>query len=667
MRPFHLHCLLALMFSLSACDCGPGPTEPEDDAGTTDAGADAGPPRTDAGRQPIDDEVWLQNWATEPCPAEVFSTDDGGYYEPVDGGFRFGLCVVLHQLETEVRLNGLPETEPIETYFVAGSYRSELRARPASGGLLTMKVLRSRYDNLRHQPGGVWPNFKGYIEHGFIDMREDQQRDLFANSYLLRGGVRYGGLPFVPSPFPEDVWFNGFGAPAWQMSMVSSAGGAYELKLLEGAFTLFLSTPAASLYGTELRDYNVNPGRYVQLSSDSELDIDIPTAVLDATLTVDGAPLPDVRPGPDFSLSYTRTGDNATSVYSRHEGGVASLTALVPQGIYGVAFDFEGVPNRSFPVRISGKQLGGGINLTHDNTVSVNFDTFPIEMGVIIDGRAPPTNPAYNLGLYLFASSTETSGRGALFYELPLSSPSFAIRAMPGLYFAVMAIDSNLAPNLASGFWIVNRQFEHYGPNNMVVSINTVRFSGRIFVDGKAPLPNRGIGQLSFRNRSLEGQWSWFQAGLVPSEDGAFEVRLPSGVYDVYLELDPGAYPEYAIGRHLMATVVNMETDRQLDLNYNTVELSGPLRVDGKPVEDRLPGPEYGLVMVSQSGGETFSWRSFHGGDRYSVRLPVAQYEMYFAIYENGFESTAWGQAPMGYMINLAPVPGRPFLDFRNY
>lgn len=607
-------------------------------------------------------EPWNHNYASEICPPEVFSTPDGGWSYEVDGGFRFGICIELHTLTALASLDNVPETKPIETHFVASGVESQIKQVPDSTGLLVIKVMRTRYDLLRHQPGGVWPNFQGFIEHGFTDMTRDQSRDFSAFSHKLRGGVHFGGLPFIPNSFPQDVWFNGFGEPAWQMSMVTSSGGSYELQMLEGEFGLYLSTPAVSLYGTELRDFNVRPGQNVNLLADTELDVDIPTAVLESRITFDGVPLPDARPGPDFALAYSRAGETTSSVISHHEGGSADVTALVPQGVYGISMSFDGVPNPTYPSMITGLTAGAGIDLTHDNTFTVDFPTLPIEGGLLIDGAPPPGNPITTLDLFMFARADSTSASGLLFYSIPFNSASFNIRAPSDLYFVALRLDPTMSPNLASGYWVVSRYFEHYQPDTMAISIDTSRLLGRIKVDGELPVPNRAVGKLSFQNHALEGQWSWFEAGVNPSEDGSYEVRLPKGVYTVYFEIEPGAYPNYASGRWLVADALDLTTDQQFDINYNTIELSGPLRVGGEPVADTQAGYEVGMNF--QYRWSVLTWQFPGGSDEYKVRIPAEDYKMSFFIKENAIPNVAWGEAQMGYTINLFPGSTRPFLNF---
>ncbi len=661
--------MIAALSVLSGCQCGPPDLEP--DAAIEEP---IKPPKKDAGvtvlPPDMPPQVWPETFASEPCPPEAFGLDsDGGVPSGMvtgdaDAGLRFGICIALHTLTADAFLDGVPETKPIEVHFMAGGFESELTRMPDPQGLFQVRVMRSRYDILRHQPGGVWPYFEGFIDHGNVDMTKDQTADFRATSHLLRGAVRFGGLAFKPSIFPQDVWFNAYGTPQWQMSMVTSQGGSYELRMLEGAFGLYLNTPAVSLFGTELRNFNVTPGTNINFDRDQEYDIDIPSSVLEASVTIDGEALPDARPGSDYSITYTRPGDTDASIYSHHEGGLSGFTSLIPKGRYGLTLDFQGVPNRTLPSRIYGKSLQQSVDLNNDASFNANFDTRAVEGSILIDGVPPRPNPAYNFQLYMFGSAGATAGNSFVMYEVPLDSASFRIKAFPGLYFTVLSLDEGLADGLASGWYVVDRFFQIQGNRSMPIAIETSTFSGRLTIDGQAPIPNRRVGTFIFRNRAItDSQYSTYVKGFEAGEDGSFSVKLPKGEYEVYFTIDRDTYPEYASGRQLMFSRVPLDRDATFDMNYQTIEISGPLRVAGEVVRDTIGGAEVGLRLQRQQDLQYFDWRFEGGQENYKLRVPKGSYQLDFVIFENAIEGVAFGHAPMGLKLNVAQ-PGEPFMNF---
>ncbi len=655
--------LAVTLLALAGCQCGPDVTAP--DAGPDDSGVAPSPdasfiilaPETPASQ-------WPTMYASEPCPSEAFgfSGDDGGATRS-DGGLLMGICVPLRTLTADAFLDGAPETKPVKVQFISGGGQSELTRVPDPQGVFQVKVMRGRYDILQHQPGGVWPYFEGFIDHGWADMTRDQQRSFAATSHLLRGAVRFGGLPFTPNAFPQDVWFDAYGLPTWQQSMVTSSGGSYELRLLEGTFGLFLSTPAASLFGTELTKFPVTPTTNINFDHDQEFDVDIASSVLEASVTIDGEALADARTGPDFTVTYTRPGDTSSTVTSHHEGGLPGFTALIPRGQYGTTLDFNGLPNRTLPSRIAGKLLQQVVDLRQDTTFSVDFPTRSIEGSIVIDGRPARPNPNYNFQLYLFGIAGASASSSFLMYEVPLDTASFRIKAFPGNYFTILSLDDGLADDLATGFWVIDRYYQLQDNRSMPISLETARFQGKISIDGHDPAPNRKVGTFAFRNRAMQGQYSWFFKGVVPADDGTFTVKLPKGDYEVYFTIDRETYPTYASGRQLMFSRVPLQEDVTLEMNYETFEISGPLRVGGEVVADTLGGPEVGLSMLRQQDFQTFDWR-FQGGEpNYVLRVPRGSYALDFVIFENALDGVAWGHASMGFKLGVA-LAGEPFMNF---
>lgn len=651
------HLLAVLTLVASACQCGPGPTT-EDDAGVDDAGM----PRRDGGVIIIPpqqrDAGWPSTYASEPCPDELM---DGG--ELPDGSVRFGICIVLHTLSAPVTLDDQPETNPIEVHFLSGTSEQEITRTPDSSGLLQVRAMRGRYDILKHQPGGVWPYFEGFLDHGFLDLTSDQTSEFTAKSHRLRGAVRFGTLPFTPSGFPPDVYIQASGTPDYQLSGVTSSGGSYELKLLEGTFGLYLSSPAVSLFGTELTQFPLTRFSNITFDRDQEFDIDIASSVLEGRVTIDGQPLPDARPGPDFSITYTRPGDTTSAIRSRHEGGTASFTALVPKGLYGTRLDFEGAPNRSLPSRIFGLALKTGLDLNADNTLAVNFDTVSLEGSIVIDGVPARPNPFYNFQLYFFGAANMVQGSDFFLYEVPLESASFNLRIPTGRYFAALSLDDGLADDLAAGFWVVDRFFVVDGNRSMPITLETRAFQGKITIDGQPPIQGKPVGTFTFRNRALSGQYSFFQKSVLTAEDGSFRVKLPRGEYEVFFTINAEAYPTYAQGRQSMFARVDLDQDYVNVMDYRTIALRGPLRVDRQVVGNTLGGAEVGLRMERQQDFQDFEWKFYGGTSEYEVRVPPGTYAMDFIINENAFPGVAFGNAPMGMELNIA-TPAPSFMSF---
>jgi hypothetical protein len=497
---------------------------------------------------------------------------------------------------------------------------------------------------------------------GFLDMTKDQVRSLRANSHRLRGSAVFGGLPFRPSAFPPDIWFQAYGIPQGQTAAVTSQAGSYELSLLEGTFTLFLNSPAVSLYGTELRNFQVVQ-RNLDFTYDQELDIDIPTSLLEGAVTIDGMPIPDRRVGADYELAFVRPGDTEAGVITHHEGGLADFSALVPKGAYGVLLRFTAAPDRHLPSEIWNKLLTPYVDLSQDGRLVSNLPTYLIEGGISIDGQPVQPNSNYNWRLFMFGAANTSEASSYLLYQVPMDSSSFYLRTFPGRYFTVLWIDSGLASDLAEGFYVVDPYLQVHSNRGLSISIDTAMFSGRLTVDGTVPPPGRRAGWLSFRNRAMSGQFSWYRASVVVGEDGFFRVRLPKGEYEVFFNIDNDTFPEYATGREPMVARLLIDEPVVQDLKYETVKVTGPLRVGGKMVEDTIGGFEVGLKMTRQKDLREWEWGFEGGKSEYVMRIPEGDYALDFVIYENAIDGVAFGNAPMGRRIKVIKPP--PTLDTR--
>ncbi len=584
--------------------------------------------------------VFSDRYASEPCPLEAYGGQvDGGEYT-----VTWGICVALRQLSGNALLNNKPVDGNIEVVFQAAQYQSQLIRHVEPSGHYDMRVLRGRYDLLKYRPEGVWPNHKGFYEYGFINMATDQQRELSVESHRIRGGAFFGGLPFVGVQFPPDVYFRGAGRPPDQHAGSTSVGGTYELALLDGQMALLLNTPPTALQGTELVDYPLTWS--FQLEQDSMFDINIPATELEGTITIDGVPLADRRPGADFQLSYTPSGEDKVVAVTHHEGGISGFHSLLPKGKYAIAMSFESIPDRHFPAELYNKQVAQTVDLNQNGTLSRNFVTVPIEGGITIDGKSPIVNPGYDWVLYMYAFQSMSEPWFFTYYKIPLDSGSFTIRAFPAIYFVAIQLSDDLAPDLADGFARVSVRKEIFGPTSLPIEIETALYSGKLLIDGKPPPAGQEAGRLIFAQADQT-----FTKRVFAGQDGEFRVRVPKGAYTVYFQINRAVYPEHAAGREKMLARLELFEDQIANLYYWTVPVRGPIRLGGKVIDDNLGGDDVQVVMRRRADGSTWTW-GFPGGDpNYYMRVPAGLYDMTFSVLQDAVPDVAWGQAPLGYML----------------
>jgi hypothetical protein len=641
---------LLVAVGLTAC---PGPKPVEPDAGEVDAGK---PPKKDGGVVVIQPN----NYAGVPCPEDSYSDLtfdlDGGELdagEIPDGGVRYGICAALNKLSVTALLNGNPVTEPVELEFVSGNgFQGEYLRSPDALGRFDVRILRGRYDVLKYHPGGVFKSHQGFEEFGQLDMSKDQQRTLAVRSHVLRGSAMFASLPFKPQQFPPDVQFEAPGLPPSQTVTVTSSGGGYEVNLLEGTFGLYLSSPPLALGGTQLIRFPLTLG--MTFNGPSIFDIDLKTREVEGEIRIDDQPLPNTAAGDDFFLEYTTQGGDEPAIITHHEGGVPGFHSLIPQGKYAVNLRFEGAPDRHLPSQIYNKQVAPSIDLSSSNQMmSKNFQTISIEGGILIDGKTIPPNPNGLFTLYMYGYATGAEAWSLLYYNLPLDSGVFNISAFPNLYYTMLNVDEQMGEELVTGWYLIDRYFDATKDTQLGINIQTSLWTGRMTIDGKPPVPNQPVGKLRFRNR-FEG---FYEKVLYTAEDGSFRVRIPKGAYEISLQIDRTVYPEYASGPQRILARLDLETDQHLDVDYETVFVTGPIRVAGEKVPDSISGEEITLNLRRQQDMREFVWGFDGGRTNYRMRIPKGDYHITFGINRDVWPDVAYGNSMMGTMVPAWP-PG---------
>jgi hypothetical protein len=646
---------------LAACNCGPGSAALD---GGDDAGGDAGMRRRDGGGfvvLPSDGGPKLPPLnASEPCPPEAFGRvddGDGGFVDAPDGSV-FGLCAVTRRLRGQALLNERPVSGPVRLQFIAGGFRSDFEKIPDALGQLDVRVLRNGYDQFKYEPSPVFLTHRGFIDYGPLDLTQDQDRRLATKSHTLSGSVLFGGVPFRSQRLPPDVRIDAFSPSLTQEAEVTSSAGSYQLKLLEGQFVAYLSTPYTALFGTRLQRYQLN-NINLDFTRDSVLDVDVPARLVEGRVLLDGRPVADRLAGaPDWRLDYVRAAESTTSVYSYHEGGVDTYSALVPAGRYQVLFGLEQADDRRYPSELRNFVVSPSLDLTRTgSTMDYELPCVNVEGALSIDGRPPRLFPSAKWQLFMNGRATSSSPANSLLYELPLDGPSFQLRTPPNVYSVAIALNQVIADDLASGFFLLDRFRDITRNTTLPIDIETGTLSGRLLVDGQPPRDGERAGRFIFVSTGDgNNRFAVFFFDVRPEREGLFQMRLPKGSYRGYFEIDRKQYPEYAAGWQNIVANVDIDGPTDLDIAYETIVMTGPIRVDGLEVPDRLAGDDVGLVMRRDDSFE-FTWGFAGGSPNYRLRAPKGRYYLDFVINRGGLdESTAWGKAPMGLNMPIGVV-----------
>lgn len=649
-------CWVFAFFSLALTGCQacvklPPPTEDggqpfvvNTDAGIIEEPFDAG--ATDAGLR------YPENFVAEACPPESFGLiddEDGG--TPPVADLTFGICIVLKKLDVTAQLNGAPAVGLVNLKFGSGSAESEIERVSDSFGRFDARVLRHRYDSLKYHPPGVFPTHLGHEEFGVVDLTKDQKRDLGVRSWPIRGNVIFSGLPFTSSAFPPDVQLNAVGIPPDQSVTTTSNAGAYSVNLLEGLFSVYLSSPPEALGGTQLTSYPINLS--VDLTAPLNVDIDLPASELEGEISIDGQPLKDRKPGNDYMLEFFTSGTDTANVRTHHEGGLPGFHSLVPKNKYSVKLRLESTPDLHLPSQIYNKQVTQEVDLNQNATLSVALSTVIWEGALTVDGVPVAPAPGYNWTLYMYSSGSLQEPWSLLYYDVPMVGAGYSLNVFRGLYYTALLIDDHFSEGLVEGWYLVDEHLVVDKNLSRPIDIATSRFSGKVLIDGKPPPAGELAGLVTLRGRD-QGTYT---RRVRCADDGSFHMRVPKGLYDIYFTIDRDTYPEYASGRVMAIGALDLEnSDQDYDIIYNTQLVSGPLRVDREIVQDVLQGgDEVGLRMERAGDRARFVWGFPGGTSNYRLRVPYGDYEMTFTIERDGIPGAAWGYGPMGMKLLVRP------------
>ncbi len=639
---------LAALLLASGCNCGP-PAGVQD-AGTHDAATppqDAGTPIPDAGVEPKKDAGPVvpppPYQAGEACPED----EDGG---APDAHVRFGVCVALRKLSGTALHNGAPITAPFTLQLVGTSgYQSDYAGTAEANGHYEVAVLKSRYEQTLYQPSEIFPTHQGLMDFGVADLTQDRTKDLSVRSAQLSGKALWGGVPWKSLASPLDTTVVAGGNPS-QAAAVRSQAGSYQVRLMEGTFFTGVSVPREALGDTALSGYPVDV--FSVFDKDRVLDIDLPVTELNGSFTIDGQPFPDrVNGAYDYSLTYSVAGVPAPVVETFHEAGVAPFKATLPKNVYNVSLELVDRTDAVYPSSLYNFQVASGLDLSAPQpTLSVGLSTWKLEGTVGIDGM--PAQAAPNTKFWFYAYAYQNLGGRDWFlsyYTVPSTSSTFSVRAFPATYYLALYLDSSVQPELAEGWFVVDRQLAVNKDLSVPIDISTTLLEGTLSIDGVPASAAQYSGTLTFIPTASSDQQGTYRY-RVRTDDGTFRVRLPRARYEVYFEVNPQAYPEHASGRQR----VQVELDgsgpiSRMDAQYVTRRVTGPLRVGGAPLPDSRGVLPEATLELNRAVDHVIFRKALDGGQgTYSLRVPPGEYTVTFHLEKDALPRTAWGDAPLG-------------------
>jgi hypothetical protein len=232
---------------------------------------------------------------------------------------------------------------------------------------------------------------------------------------------------------------------------------------------------------------------------------------------------------------------------------------------------------------------------------------------------------------------------------VPLDGSAYHLKTFPDLYYTAVLVNAEIAPQMAGGWYRVDRYFDAKHDTTLPINIQTSWFEGKLLIDGKPPPVGKPAGTMWFKAREAT-----FLAPITTAEDGSFRVRVAKDAYEIAFKTDLNTYPDYASGFVTILPRVDLTVDQSLNLAYETRVLSGPLRVGGEVVPDSIPGEELSLYFLSSQMVD-FTWPFQGGTPNYRVRIPKGEYTIRVTINDGVYPDVAHGESPLGAKVQVFP------------
>jgi hypothetical protein len=126
------------------------------------------------------------------------------------------------------------------------------------------------------------------------------------------------------------------------------------------------------------------------------------------------------------------------------------------------------------------------------------------------------------------------------------------------------------------------------------------------------------------------------QTAFTSNQHGAWHVRLMEGEFTFKLSVPYQSLGETQLLRYPVAPWTSLTSDRTLDIDLPSAELSGNFTLDGQAFPDRIGnGPEFRLQYTQVSGTEPVVTTAHEGGQAaYAALVPRGTYNVHLVINE---------------------------------
>ncbi len=211
------------------------------------------------------------------------------------------------------------------------------------------------------------------------------------------------------------------------------------------------------------------------------------------------------------------------------------------------------------------------------------------------------------------------------FSQLPISADAdggFSGRVMRGDYGQVSFRPEQIGPAHSGSKPIPAAYLTRDVVMNPVANYFTL--SGRVTFGGVVPGATGGDDLYLMAQGSPP-----YQLGRARPKAGNYSAKFFEGQFDVSAQIPFAALGDAELRGYPGASLVNLDQDRQANINVPAVRVGGSVRIDGMPFPDRAPEEDYEIVFEDvQTGGEVVGSYHHAGARNFSTRVPPGNYHV---------------------------------------
>ncbi len=472
-----------------------------------------------------------------PGSYDVFFSATGPTAMAPINGFallRTGIVIAPHDTTTldidvphttvagEITINGAAMTaDDVVTLSLRNAAGDVFTIASTSGGTYTARVVPGTFDLFLSSSvvgmGSATPlNQLARIGRDVVVTVDTTRFDIDVPSVAVSGTIAIGGVPTAPTTRGR-VYLRNADGDVVRIAVANSA--SYEARVVPGTYDLYF-TGTEDAYSVMNQNVVLRTGVVVASTGSTVLDVDVPSAEITGTITLDGAE--PVATDKGHLVLRDATGDYARIPW--REDGAYGVN-VVP-GTYDLFYSKDNTAQSTTPVNQLAK-LRAGIVVAPAGTTVLDIDvTSTIVMGTVMINGAPAA--AGNSGIVTLRSA---DGDRAVIANT--ASATFFAHVVPGtydLYYTRTATPANTTTAAPANHAAKLRTGLVLAPGATTVfdiDIPSATVTGMITINGTSS----GTGDHgTLMLQSAAGDFATFAS----TNGGAYTARLIPGTYDLY-------------------------------------------------------------------------------------------------------------------------------------